>query len=511
MAAPAPQRHGNSHLYDPKSTQTSPKIGVPEGGEDMMQTFIRHYMTSILTPFSEHVRHLQDASNKLARDLSAAENKGDQTDSRLDGIEQRLAALAASLVQTSHRLDATQADLGKTNEEKAKLEMAHDATRAVLSDLDKRSHSNAMAVQEQWQRIDEANRRLHKAQDGLQEAERQLLERVHPGIAQLNELHDRLNFKQLETSKAHDETKQQADNNSHALRKLMKSYEQQKKEDLDSFHRLQETTRLLESKCGDLDRREQKLNDGLTAAHTDIQHLNAGLEHTNANVHSLRMQHADMSATLKDVSEHVKHVDTHLNAAKRDLTEEAKRSAESIKRLDIRMADNTTDVRALEGGHKRHADQLQELDRRHAHSESRQLQFGEWAESAQRDITGLHTFQKHSTAKLEAHAVQQEMIQARLQMTNKGLEATNAHLSNVKGDLANTSETLAKQGGRVELAHKYFAGISKGFQDTHRSILGGDHGLLPPKTPDHRSPTAPNSMTLPTISGPWTPRVSKSS
>jgi len=309
MADPAPQRWGDAHFNDPKSTPALPKTDVQEGGEDMMQTFIRHYMTNILTPFSEHVRHLQDVSNKLARDLSAAQNKGDKADSRLDSIDHKLAALLASLAQTNHRLDATQADLGKTNEDKAKLEMSHDATKAALRDLEGRVHSVGMSVQEHWQRLDEANRRLHKAQDGLHEAERQLLERVHPGIAQLNELHDRLNFKQLEIFKAHDHTRQQADNNSHALRKLMNSYEQKQKEDLDSFHRINETTRTLDSKYGDLDRREQKLNYILTAAQLDIHHLNAGLEHTNANVHKLRTQHADMSATIKETAEHVKHLD----------------------------------------------------------------------------------------------------------------------------------------------------------------------------------------------------------
>jgi len=505
MADMGSDRHGASHLYG--STTNS---GGQGGGEDMMQSFIRHYMMSILTPLSENVRQLQDTANKLAKDLVTADEKGNQAESRLDNMDQKLAALWASLAHTNSRLDATQSDLGKTNEEKAKLERAHDATKASLSEHDKRGHTTAMSLQDLWQRFEESNRVVHKVQDGLSEVERQLLEKVHPGIAQLNEFHDRLNFKHLEHVKAHEETRQTGESTVHALRKLMKAYEQQRKEDLDSFHHLNGVTRDLQSEYADVDRRVKKLTDGLTAANSDMQHMRAGLEHTDTNLHTLRQQQSEMSANLKDLSSHLNQVDSGLTGVKKDLAEEAKHIQESLRKLDSRITDNTSDIVGIDKGHKRHADQLQELDRRATNSEHRQLKFGEWADTAQRDITGLHTFQKHATHKLETHAMQQDVIQTRLQMASKGLEATNAHLNTVKGDLANTSETLAKQGGRVDLAHKYFSGISKGFQDTHRSLAAGEAPLLLPQSPTMKSPSNGNSKMLPSIASSWNQQTPRS-
>merc|ERR1740121_3371633 len=56
-------------------------------------------------------------------------------------------------------------------------------------------------------------------------------------------------------------------------------------------------------------------------------------------------------------------------------------------------------------------------------------------------------------------------------------------LRDLKGltvDLGKTKEAMTEQGALLDLAHEYIHGLGCGVQDTHRQVLSGANGMLPP-------------------------------
>jgi len=68
-----------------------------------------------------------------------------------------------------------------------------------------------------------------------------------------------------------------------------------------------------------------------------------------------------------------------------------------------------------------------------------------------------------------------------------------AALQDLKGltaDLGKTKEAVSQQKVLLDLAHEFIQGVGRGFQDTHRQVLTGTNGLLPPMSARERAPAA---------------------
>merc|ERR1712083_405681 len=75
--------------------------------------------------------------------------------------------------------------------------------------------------------------------------------------------------------------------------------------------------------------------------------------------------------------------------------------------------------------------------------------------------------------------------------TRHALGQTNAVVQHLHGDLGTTKGGLEKTAVRLDLAHEYIHGMSRGLQETHKLSLAGQDGMLAPKHGINRTQPLP--------------------
>merc|ERR1712039_230818 len=149
--------------------------------------------------------------------------------------------------------------------------------------------------------------------------------------------------------------------------------------------------------------------------------------------------------------------------------------------LDEKAEKNSSDMQRLKETLQSHGDQIQSATLRATSMENDNRKFGKRLDAFDRETQSLNLWQQGATEKFEAHAADLERMQSELQQAHKGLDSTNANLDGTKTELASAQEVLTKVSSRLDLLHKYFHGLGKGLQETHRHVAAGDSGMLAPK------------------------------
>merc|ERR1711974_398576 len=83
------------------------------------------------------------------------------------------------------------------------------------------------------------------------------------------------------------------------------------------------------------------------------------------------------------------------------------------------------------------------------------------------------------SGRIELQAAQLATTSTTLQQTSMRLDSVAAHGQQLGLDLTNQGGTLEKLSERLELAHEYCHGVSKGFQDTQKRMCSQDSILRP--------------------------------
>merc|ERR1712039_272757 len=149
--------------------------------------------------------------------------------------------------------------------------------------------------------------------------------------------------------------------------------------------------------------------------------------------------------------------------------------------LDEKAEKNSSDMQRLKETLQSHGDQIQSATLRATSMENDNRKFGKRLDAFDRETQSLNLWQQGATEKFEAHAADLERMQSELQQAHKGLDGTNANLDGTKSELVAAQEVLTKVSSRLDLLHKYFHGLGKGLQETHRHVAAGEGGMLAPK------------------------------
>lgn len=112
--------------------------------------------------------------------------------------------------------------------------------------------------------------------------------------------------------------------------------------------------------------------------------------------------------------------------------------------------------------------------------------------------------QKDATIKLGMATHELDRTRALQVQMNGDLKDTSAGLQKLTGTVGATLVEVGQVSSRLEVAHEYLDGLSRGVQDTHRHAMAGTSGMLPPKAPQTwELPGIPTSAAP--ISARWTP------
>jgi len=457
-------------------------------GEDMMQLFIQQHMMSILAPIADHVRALQEQVGQLVRDAPVISSTMDRHENKLEHNEQKLSHVWNSLSNNNARLEKMQQDLLKVNDERATLEAQHEVTRASLARADSVLQATAASLIDLRNAAKGMDVNVRQLQSGFAETNKVLSERLEPGLSQLRELQDALNERFLDINQEVKQDKQFSRSTKETLSELMKAVESQKLSDNRRFTKLGEQVAVIETSLAEGNHRQHTMGEHLKATNVDLRQLRTGLEQTNGALQCLESQHAETVRALGDTMSRMTKAEEDITQGSINLTAEKKHLMDFLQDLDRKFHKVAADLTQLDQTQRTQHDLLQGTVQRADGLESHARASDERAEGHEVDLRNFAAWQREATTEIECLTLEHNKTAVHVQTTSKSLDATCDRLNRVSDSLDCTNETAAKLGQRLDLAHSYFQGLSKGFRDTHKRVVAGEDGMLPPR---QTSPTLP--------------------
>merc|ERR1712080_744551 len=127
-----------------------------------------------------------------------------------------------------------------------------------------------------------------------------------------------------------------------------------------------------------------------------------------------------------------------------------------------------------------------------------------FTDDAEVQIHNLASWQRDAAKDIEVHGIALEAARTDLSKANESIESAADSLEGLKIELNAERDSLTKVASRVDQCYKYFNGLGKGLQETHRQILNTDGGMtlplpsLPtaPRTPKARLPSPRRSKPI---------------
>jgi len=465
----------------------------------MMQMFIQQHMTSILSPIAEHVRDLQDQVDQILIDVPSLNGLMEKSENRLDHCEQKLTHLWTSMSQSTSRVDELQHDIMKVADARNTLEAQHEVTKAALGRADGVLQATASSVLELRQNLKDSDAHIRMLQIASAEINKNLAERLEPGLQQVREFNDAMNERQLDLVQELKQTKQFGKITNEALKEFMRTFEEQRKDDNKRFGRLVEQTTCLETGLADTNHRLQTQSDNLTTTNTDLRQLRAGLEQTCGSLQGLEAQHGETVRAVQNTMARTTKSEEAITQGSIDLASEKSYLLDLLQDQGTKLGRAILDVSALDQTQRSQIEAMQVLEHRSSDLEARAKKSDDQSDSFEKRLRSLDVWQSKTTDEVDYLQNEHKKTSMHVQTTSRALDAACSKLHGLCCDLEVTNDNMGKMGQRVDLAHQYFGGLSKGFQNTHKRVVAGEDGMLPPKA------TSSGQFTLPMISA-ATPR-----
>jgi len=482
-------RQQDTHVFDgalPRDTSRTVE------GEDLMQGFIRHHMTSILHPFADHVKDLQEQTHDLGRQLADGDAKSAQAEVRLGQHDQKLLAMWTSLAQTNARLESTQLDLQKSIEDRVKLEADHAVTKALLGRTGN-GITNFKATIDDLQKLAESNqekiKQLEKCVYDLegkgQEQETDKSDQVgnlHSNLDRLKDICDKLQHRTNDIAQSLQNTSQLSDSNREGLSDLVRAIDQQKKEDARVFTMQTEHLNSLEAMLGDTNRNVAGQAEHLKSVAAEVELLKPCRKQCE-EIEPMKAQQNGMKEVVNKHMERIGTLEDVLSSHKQETEKELSRLAELDMEKDTRVRKSAAEIQDLEAKVKGHTERLHPLERRTAGLQDGHQKMGDQLSNHESDMRAMKAAQQASLSRLDQHGTELDKANMCLQNHQRNLDNARGDLEGLRADLGGATDNMGRLSSRLDLCHNYFSGLSKGFQDTHRHIVSGEGGFLPPKSP----------------------------
>eukprot|EP00450_Noctiluca_scintillans_P024343 CAMPEP_0194513130 /NCGR_PEP_ID=MMETSP0253-20130528/45321_1 /TAXON_ID=2966 /ORGANISM="Noctiluca scintillans" /LENGTH=493 /DNA_ID=CAMNT_0039356651 /DNA_START=23 /DNA_END=1504 /DNA_ORIENTATION=+ len=456
-------------------------LDTPNQGEDMMQMFIQQHMMNILSPIAEHVRGLQAQVDQILHDVPRMNGDMEKHEHRLDHCEQKLTHLWTNLMQSNARVDGLRNDLMKLAEECHTLEAQHEVTKAALSRADGVLQATASSALELKQNLKNSDAHIRMLQIASAETNKHLTEGLEPGLQQVREFHDALNERQLDVIQDLQQTRQFSKTTNEALKEFMKTFEQQRKDDSKRFGRLADQTTCLDAGLADVNHRLQTQCDHLSTTNTDVRQLKASLEQTTGALQGLDSQHSETVRAVQDTMSRMSKAEEGITQGSMNLSSEKNYLLDLVQDQGTKLGRTIQDVSTLDSAQRSHLEHLQTIDHRTSGLELRAKKSDEQSDSLDRHLKGLGVWQSKAMDEIDSLQTEHKKTAMHLHTTSRALDVACSKLHGVSCDLDTTNDNMGRMGQRVDLAHQYFGGLSKGFQNTHKRVVAGEDGMLPPK------------------------------
>jgi len=466
---------------DGPTSQSGQSMLDPSYEEDTMQGLIRHMVCMILQPFAEHVRVLQTQMQHAQKDMHLMDERVNENKASLEQHDRDILGLRATSGQLSARLDKTQLELTKENEEKTRLDHELEATKVALSKNNERQQSLKMYVDGVQQQVEELESGVNTLKSNTAKFEKNY--RGHmKNFTQLREAHDELIGRYSDSNSGLDEFKQQYQTMERDLQRFMKNHKKQTEEDTQILGSLNAHVTSVQALLEDTRESLQKTIGDVRSTNGDVQMIRDTLEHVNGQLKAmeeLQRSHQESNHNLRKTMDLLNKTDNTLEKLGDAFVEEKQRSGSLMQDLKSKVDTHSESISGLNKLQHRQGDLLKDTVWRTDKLQRDAKRLQEQEDGTEAELQNLAAFHKATTNKLELHVQEQTKMQMDMQQMGKDMDN---NLLQMKGDLGNTGVNLAKLGARFEACNSNLQGVGKGLQDVHRHIVAGENGLLAPKS-----------------------------
>lgn len=465
-------------------------------------------MAVILHPFNEHIEHLYLKQAEITRALCEANESVDKKCERLSGYEAELALQDAKHGRLEKELKALQTEL-KELDAGCRLEAceAEDRTnKKARIDMDERLDRTRSDLEALRPLLDESNAALHRVELATWRTS-SLSERFDRDMIELRKELDSWNNRLLGLSRgveqitnAHANTQRStvkltADLDSHrneaqsevlALKARVQGTETACKTSSSALFDLEEKAKLTSKALGEMTEQVVEFKE-------ELQHLEE--ENKLQDEALLKNEQQDEKARAEDakkqmtVLDRMKEMESGFAKLKQMLDKEVERDMPgAVRDLTVIVDQHSGSItqhaaafRSLEVSQSRWQEQLQNMEIRNSECETVQADLVKRADLARVDISELLSSSKSTEGRIETQHAELEKVQALTLTTRHALGQTNAAVQHLHGDLGTAKGGLANTAMRLDLAHEYITGVSRGLQETHKLGESGQDGVLPTK------------------------------
>eukprot|EP00929_Paragymnodinium_shiwhaense_P013364 TRINITY_DN121225_c0_g1_i1.p1 TRINITY_DN121225_c0_g1~~TRINITY_DN121225_c0_g1_i1.p1 ORF type:complete len:539 (+),score=154.16 TRINITY_DN121225_c0_g1_i1:89-1705(+) len=465
-----PSSHSGVHTTD----------GGMNGGEQLMQDFVQLHLMSILQPFSEHVRELQEQVTRLVTDAAQTKDAVGRHEQSLSDHEQQLAALQQRMSEADDRHEKLKTEVGVVKKERNQLEGNHEMTKASAAKNRDLLQTLQQAFEALQQSCKEQAASVATLQGEATESEKGVMEYLETRLNKQGKLCKELNEKQAEMSTIVQKAKSSCEATSAALKKLSTQVEQLKQDDGAALADLKESATSLDSRVFEAEKERRKQVERLEGLFREIEHMKTWAP----NLDGARQRDGridELAASVDTQLSRLQGIEAAVEEFKSGYMSEAHNRVTDFNSLESKISSTHQEISRLRDSSKVQADVVHDLSKRtegiersFAGVDVRVLAMAEELQSL-----GLAHGQTRDVLQDHHGAIQQ--AQTDQEKLSGVAEATSQELQRLCVDLSAEREMAAKLSARLDLCYSYFQGLGKGLQDTHRQVVSGEGGMLPPK------------------------------
>jgi len=451
------------------------------GSEDMVQDFVSLSMMRILQPFSDSLRCLQAEVERLSSELAETCETSSEHEQRILQQEQAASKLEAGAADSAGQLEKALSEMVALKREKTRLDGNHEMTKASVAKTKEMLAALTSSVESTGQELAQSKEKIAGLERGLVDIEQRVVENVDGRLDKQGRVCKEVNERSVEMLKSCQQAKKLGESAHFAIKELSVLSEKHWLEDGESLRDLKELSGAMQSRLAEVDDLLHSHAESSKVASREVQHLRTWTDQLK-DVHSLQAKQADVQVVLAEQTRRLDQAEKHITEIHagplRDklledidvgnLRESFEAVAAEVKQL-LRWKDSQkTQSDILSSASHR----LGELDSGHQALESQ-------IEVVNNQLRELTVWHHGVNPQLAAQDSSLQQVHRTIADVQTRMESTSSCLKGVRSELDGEHEHVAKLSLRIDTCCKYFNGLGKGLQDTHRQIVSGEGGMLP--------------------------------
>jgi len=470
-------------------------------GENSMKLFMMEHLTFILQPLSETITEVQNSLKRIRDDTAHATSIAERNMEHISAHEQKLILLGAGLSRVNDDITNQRKETAVALEKFVTLEGEVDLTNVSLTKMEAYVKATANAGHDLPQMVDDFDLRIRQAELTVSEMNvfaMAFTDRLH----EMRNLHDGLDNRHLQTVVALQELKKSEENTRTVVQRQVATRDSIKKDVERSVTLLEDRLKVAEEMVLESKQKTQETAKGLKAMEEGLQgvlgevgevaNVQQGLNATTKDRQSPEPAKQDQSpaerfgSRMGKIEESISQINRNAAFEKDAQTKWQKEVDEMINKCVIDMRDKSLNMEAATETAKGNENRSLRNEGRITMAESNIEKVMKLAEKgiedAQiliqpfRELTYTVDLQKFEIEKVNQHVAR---VEEEIPPLSEEIEVLNRYVVDMQG-------VVSKIGMRLELAHEYMQGVSKGVQDTQKRVSAGLDGMMPPKNVTNR-------------------------